>query len=123
MTGQTILVVDDHVSLANAFSLVLRNAGFEVRVANTAADGLKIAKEQRVDAVILDLRMPFINGAGFLYRLRSIPDHAATPVMVVTGATVEGEMAQELAELGAVVRFKPLDVPSLLTEIDHLLPA
>ena len=123
MNQPTILVIDDHVSLANAFSLVLQRAGFQVHVANSAEHGLRLAQEHRVNAVILDLRMPFINGAGFLYRLRALPAHAATPVMVVTGTTIDEEMASELAELGAVVRYKPLDIARLLSEVDALLAA
>ena len=64
--------------------------------------------------------MPFINGAGFLYRLRS-SEYCEIPVMVVTGGAVSEETRAELADLHAVVRFKPLGVNELLTAVRTLL--
>ena len=119
--AQTILVIDDHVSLAKAFALVLEREGYAVHTAHTAEHGLRLAQNEHPAAIILDLRMPFINGAGFLYRLRESPGHSDTPVMVVTGESVNDETRAELAGLRAVVRFKPLGVTELLAEVRALL--
>jgi hypothetical protein len=53
---------------------------------------------------------------GFLYRLRALPAHRLTPVMVVTGASLNEETRTELGELRAVIKFKPLGVEQLLAE-------
>jgi DNA-binding response OmpR family regulator len=119
--AQTILVIDDHVSLARAVALALERAGYVVHVAHTAEDGLHLAEEELPAAIILDLRMPFINGTGFLYRLRTIPRHRETPVLVVTGSAVTDEIQAELADLRAVLRFKPLAMSDLRREVDALL--
>jgi len=119
--AQTILVIDDHVSLALAFALVLEREGYVVHTAHTAEDGLRLAHSEHPAAIILDLRMPFINGTGFLYRLRASPRHRDTPVMVVTGAAVNEETRAELTDLRAVVRFKPLGMTELLTAVRALL--
>jgi CheY-like chemotaxis protein len=47
------------------------------------------------DAIILDFRMPFINGMGFLYRLRERPGHRHTPVLLVTGEPFKDELLVE----------------------------
>ena len=65
--------------------------------------------------------MPFINGAGFLYRLRACAKHANTPVLVVTAAAVTDEMRAQIAELRAELRYKPLGVQDLLAEVGALL--
>jgi DNA-binding response OmpR family regulator len=119
--AQTILVVDDHEMLARAFALALEREGYAVHTAYTAEHGLRLARSENPAAIILDLKMPFINGAGFLYRLRTDPGHTATPVMVVTGGVVSEETRAELADLQAVVRFKPLAMTELLTEVRALL--
>jgi DNA-binding response OmpR family regulator len=90
-------------------------------MAHTAEDGLRLAQSEQPSAIILDLRMPFINGTGFLYRLREYPQHSDTPVMVVTGESVNEEMRTDLAELRAVLRFKPLGMAQLLAEVGALL--
>jgi DNA-binding response OmpR family regulator len=117
----TILVVDDHVSLARGFAMALQSAGYSASTANSAEDGLRLADTAKTAAIILDLRMPFINGVGFLYRLRQSPRHAQTPVLVLTGAGVNDETRAELAELGAVLRFKPLGLRELISEVKALL--
>jgi DNA-binding response OmpR family regulator len=121
MPAYTLLVIDDHVSLARAFALALERAGYIVHVAQTAEDGLRLAQSERPAAIVLDLRMPFINGTGFLYRLRALQPHCATPVMVVTGADVSDDLRAELTALHAVLRFKPFPLSELVTEVGALL--
>jgi hypothetical protein len=67
--------------------------------------------------------MPLINGAGFLYRLRQMPAHQRTPVLLVTGMSLSAELDAELADLRAMVRFKPLDPSEFLVEIAQLVEA
>jgi DNA-binding response OmpR family regulator len=118
---QPILIIDDNVNLAKGFALVLQRSGYRVNVAHTAEEGLRLAQADNPAAVVVDFRMPFINGAGFLYRLRASARHANTPVLVVTAAAVTDEMRAQLAELRAELRFKPLGVQELLAEVGALV--
>ncbi|PYR32859.1 MAG: hypothetical protein DMF92_00710 [Acidobacteria bacterium] len=117
----TILIVDDNVNLAQGFAQVLKSVGYAALTAYTAEDGLRLAQIECPDAIILDIRMPFINGVGFLYRLRALEAHRHTPVMVLTGASVNEEMRAELCDLRALLRFKPLGMSELLAETRTLL--
>jgi DNA-binding response OmpR family regulator len=117
----TVLVVDDDVDLARLVGLALVRGGYVVHIAHTAEDGLRLAQSERPAAIIVDFRMPFINGSGFLYRLRGCPEHRDTPVMVVTGESGTDEMRADLAALRAVLRFKPLGMSELITEVRALL--
>ena len=117
----TVLVVDDDASLARLVGLALVRAGYVVHIAHTAEDGLRLAQSEQPAAIIVDLRMPFINGTGFLYRLRACPQHHDTPVMVVTGEAESAEMRADMAALRAVLRFKPLGMSELITEVSALL--
>jgi len=118
---KTILIIDDNVVLARAFARVLSGAGYRVHTWHSAEDGLRQAKAEHPDGIILDLQMPFVNGVGFLYRLRADPGLRRTPVMVVTGMPVSDQRAAELAELGAVLRLKPLGLEKLLAENHAIL--
>ena len=61
-----ILIIDDNVNLARGFATALCREGYDVLVAHTA-DGLRLATELEPNAILLDFRMPFVNGVGFLY--------------------------------------------------------
>lgn len=116
----TILVVDDDRTVTETFATALHREGFNVRTAMNAENGLREATSSHADAIILDLRMPLINGLGFLYRLRTSDEHRKTPVAIVTGAVVDDSMQAELSELGAELRFKPIWLEDVV-ELAHQL--
>lgn len=104
-----ILVVDDDEGVTQTFARLLRDQGFEVLTAGSAEAGLQLARQRHPDGIVVDLRMPMINGLGFLYRLRSDDAHRDTPVAIVTGDLLfDDELASEVADLDAQIHFKPL---------------
>jgi CheY-like chemotaxis protein len=113
-TRARILIVDDDTGVRLVYSRALELEGYEVRVASSAETALAEVREHRPDAILLDLRMPLINGAGFLYRLRADPDVKAIPVAIVTAhSTLDDETASELRGLDAEIWFKPLSVDQI----------
>lgn len=111
----TILIVDDDEGVTQTFARMLRLEGYQVRTAMTAETGLRDAGAVHPDAIILDLRMPLVDGLGFLRRLREQEDTRATPVAIVTGDYfLEDEVSVELRALGAELRFKPLWLEDLV---------
>ena len=66
-----ILIVDDDEGVTQTFARMLRLEGYQVRTAMNAETGLREAEHSRPDAIILDLRMPLVDGLGFLRRLRA----------------------------------------------------
>jgi CheY-like chemotaxis protein len=118
----TILVVDDDHTVTDTFATALNREGFHVRTAANAETALLEATAHHTDAIIVDLRMPLINGLGFLYRLRTRDEHRHTPVAIVTGSIVDDELAAEVTELGAELRFKPLWIEDVV-ELAHRLVA
>jgi two-component system nitrogen regulation response regulator GlnG len=124
ITGN-LLIVDDDEAVTQTFARMLTLEGHDVRTANSAEDGLRTAAMSRLDAIILDMRMPLINGLGFLYRLRAREgDDHHTPVVIVTGDyALQDDIAAELRLLGAEVRFKPLWLEDLVDLARSLLRA
>jgi DNA-binding response OmpR family regulator len=109
------LIVDDDEGVTQTFARMLRLEGYEVRTAVNAETGLKEAERSRPDAIILDLRMPLVDGLGFLRRLRAHDNQRDTPVAIVTGDYfLDDSVSNELHELGAQLKFKPLWLEDLV---------
>jgi DNA-binding response OmpR family regulator len=113
----TILIVDDDAEVVRTFASWLRLEGYEVK---TAADGeAALEHVQGVDAIVVDARMPILDGLGFLKRVRV--HHQHVPVAIVTGDyLIDGRVLDEFHRLGARVAFKPLwvqDLVALATEL------
>lgn len=110
-----ILIIDDDEGVTQTFARMLRLEGYQVRTAENAESGLQVAAETHPDAIILDLRMPILDGLGFLRRLRSSTMQSTTPVAIVTGDYfLDDETSAELRQLGAQLRFKPMWVEDLV---------
>jgi DNA-binding response OmpR family regulator len=105
----TILIVDDDEGVTQTFARMLKLEGYNVRTAMSAEKGLTEAEQSQPDAIILDLRMPLVDGLGFLRRLRARDAQRFTPVAIVTGDYfLDDDIAAELRSLGASLKFKPL---------------
>lgn len=117
-----ILVVDDDEGVTTTFARMLRLEGFDVRTALNGEMGLLEATQSRPDAIILDLRMPLVDGLRFLRRLRADSEQRHVPVAIVTGDYfLEDDIAAELRQLGAEVKFKPLWLDDLVDLARNLL--
>jgi DNA-binding response OmpR family regulator len=118
----TILIVDDDEGVTQTFARMLRLEGYDVRTAMSAETGLREAEKSHPDAIILDLRMPLLDGLGFLRRLRAHTDQRDTPVAIVTGDYfLDEQVSAELQQLGAELKFKPLWLEDLVGLARHLL--
>ncbi|MBA3642131.1 MAG: response regulator [Acidobacteriota bacterium] len=121
--SRSILIVDDDRSVADTFARMLTLEGFDVQTALDASSGLQLADAMRPQAIILDMRMPLINGIQFLRQVRARPHLAGIPVAIVTGDYFLSEaVQQELQTLGASLRFKPLWLEELVDLAQTLIP-
>ena len=112
---ETILVIDDDDGVRQIFARMLQLEGYRVRTAMNAKRGLWEVALSQPDAIILDLRMPLVDGLGFLRRLRSSHGHRETPVAIVTGDYfLDDTVSTELSALGAALTFKPLWLEDLV---------
>ena len=87
MSEKKILVVDDEADLIAYLSALLKDAGYVVVTANNGQEALDQLRAEKPDLVSLDITMPEKSGVRFYRELRSDPDLAGTPVVIVTGAT------------------------------------
>lgn len=119
LPARTVLVVDDEPSIRLALTYVLEAAGYQVRVAESGAAALRIAGETTIDAALIDLHMPRMNGFETCIALRAqcAGRGAALPVWFMSGVLTKA-VAARAAELGTLGTFrKPFDLPTLLSAI------
>ena len=116
----TVLVIDDDEVAVEQFGRMLRGEGYLVRTALDAETGLAEIKTHRPSAILLDLRMPLVDGLGFLQRLRAVD--TGIPVTIVTGDYfIDDETATTLRSLGAEIQFKPLWLEDLSMVVHAML--
>lgn len=110
-----VLVIDDEPDVRLLCRVNLRHAGFDVLEADGGEQGIEIASEHLLDAVVLDLMMPRVDGFEVLRSMRAAPFAAEVPVLVLTAdSRVDGHRL--CFELGAdEVITKPF-MPEALTE-------
>ena len=111
-----VLLVDDDVSVTDAFARTLRLDGYEVWSARSADEGLNLARLHQPHAIILDVRTRLAGGLRFVRSVRAIPALADIPVAIVTSDyQVDEPQDRELRALGAQLRYKPLWLGELVT--------
>jgi DNA-binding response OmpR family regulator len=121
-TDQHILIVEHDELTTATYARMLRLEGYQVHTALSAEDGLRDIESRHPDAIIVDFRMPGIDGLEFLRRLRARGATRTTPVAIVTGDYfLDDTIPTQLRELGAEIRFKPLWLEDLSALVRDLL--
>ena len=121
MTRKKILLVDDSPTALLWQRLILEDDKWEILVATDGEEGVRIARAERPDLVLLDVVMPRMNGFEALRALRADDDLRGMPVLMVT---TRGEMpnVMEGYESGCNEYItKPLDRVELLTKVRSYL--
>lgn len=93
-----ILIIDDDAGLRKSLGLILGDGGYEVVTADDGVAGLAAAEECRPDIILCDVRMPKLDGLGFLERYREVGGEALVLVMTAYGSL---ELAVEAMKRGA----------------------
>jgi DNA-binding response OmpR family regulator len=99
-----ILLIDDSRFLRMANERALTLAGYEVISAADGEEGLRLACEQNPDLVVLDLMLPKLPGLEVLRKLRSRPETASMPIVVISGLSQAND--QKLINEGATSYFE-----------------
>jgi two-component system, chemotaxis family, chemotaxis protein CheY len=121
--GPVVLVVEDDAATRALLREVLEGAGYAVREAADGAAGLRLARAARPALVLLDLRLPYLDGRALARAYRAGPGPRA-PVLVVTaevGAAAGAAAVAVAAEVGAAAALgKPFDLDELLALVRRL---
>ena len=116
-----ILVVEDNERNLKLLRDVLEYAGYDVRVARTAEDGIILAVSEPPDLVLMDLQLPGIDGLEALRRLREGPRTADIPVVAVTAQAMKDDRERALAAGFNGYIEKPISVRAFPDQVRRFL--
>ena len=121
-TMRRILVIDDEADIREIAKMSLKiTKQWEVLTAATGLEGVAIAATEQLDAILLDVIMPEMDGLTTLKNLNANPTTQHIPVLLLT-ATVRAVTRQQYAESGAkAVLLKPFDPGLLGSQIEQAL--
>ena len=115
MSHPSILVVDDDPSIRRIVSEILIMEEYEVATAPNGAEALVAVEHERPTLVLLDMRMPVLDGWGFVQALRG--RNIKVPILVMTAAQDTARWAAEVGAAGHLA--KPFDMSELLSSVER----
>jgi two-component system NtrC family sensor kinase len=116
-----LLVVDDDLAIADMVREALELEGWTVVTARDGAEGLEVVAESAFDAILVDLRMPGMDGPTFFERLDATRPDLAARVVFATGDAGGEDVARFLEEAGKTVLGKPYEIRELMDAISKIV--
>ena len=118
MRKTRILIVEDDATLSEQITQLLQSRGFDTRHESDGNAGLQAVLEENFDLVLLDIRLPSLNGLSLLNQLRQIKQ---TPVMMITASGAEQERIEGYRKGADDYLPKPFNFTEMMLRIDALL--
>jgi DNA-binding response OmpR family regulator len=113
-----ILVIDDEPNIRALLDMLLRSRGYDVLSADNGWEGLELYHREHPDVILLDWRMPKLDGVTVLRQIRSVD--LKQPVIVLTGDS-SPETETQVRALGSEFFVKGFALSALTDTVAHLL--
>ena len=123
MSERSVLIIDDDQDLVSALKEGLETLGFKVAAAYDGLQGVMQAHQGKPDIIMLDFNMPAGGGSGVYERLRSSTDTVKTPIVFLTGATVEEVKKTIRSTPNTFFLKKPISVSQLRKVLEKIIKA
>ncbi len=114
---ERLLLVDDDRDIREVLGSVLVDQGYEVRSAADGEAALRELEAQRPDLILLDIRMPGMDGIEFYHRLRTL-EHGEVPVVLMSAYSDLPEIATQLDDCPMIA--KPFGLGDLLAVVRRM---
>jgi DNA-binding response OmpR family regulator len=115
----SILIVEDEQTLSGAYEMILKNEGYKVKIANNGQEALALTEDYEPDIILLDLRMPVMDGISFLKAYKPKQNHPNVYIIVFSNLDVETDI-EKAYSLGAhKYMLKAWASPKELVKIVH----
>jgi PAS domain S-box-containing protein len=121
--GARILLAEDNAINREVASAMLRDAGFEVDIAEDGAQALALASKVRHDLILMDMQMPVMDGLRATRAILALPDRGNVPILAMTANAYEEDRQACLAAGMRDHIAKPVDPDALLAMVAKWLPA
>jgi len=120
--NELALVVDDNELNLKLARDVLRNAGFQTLEGSTGGDALALAAAHRPDVILLDVRLPDLDGTEVVARLKELEGTASIPVVALTSFAMKGDRERLLAQGFDGYLEKPISVREFPDQVRSYVP-
>jgi len=121
LMGKKILVIEDDAIALRLIEYTLRKEGYEVLLAKNGTEGISKAQSEEPDLLILDIMLPGIDGFEVCHRLRSEPQTAHLPILMLSGKAQEIDKATGLKVGADDYVTKPTAPRELVSRVESLL--
>ena len=119
--AKRILVVEDNPSVKRLVCYTLERQGYEVLSASNGVEGLRIARDEKLELLVLDVMLPGLDGFEVCHRLRADPQTAWLPILMLSGKAQDTDISIGL-RLGADDYLpKPADPVEIIRRVANLL--
>ncbi len=113
-----IFVVEDIAANRNLLTVVLERLGFVVHAVSTGAAALADVRTFSPDAILLDMRLPDIDGYDVVRQLRADPNYTTLPIIAVTASVLDSDEQEILAAGCTAVIHKPFRIPQICAALE-----
>jgi two-component system, cell cycle response regulator DivK len=121
MTGPLILIVEDNDRNRKLARDLLQVKGYRTMDAETAEEGIRLAREHRPALILMDIQLPGIDGIAALGQLRADPGTRAIPVIAVTASAMTHDRQKVMAAGFDGYQSKPIRIHEFLDAIREVL--
>ena len=119
--SRSVMIVDDSPGILSLYGLFFERQGYEVFKAADSWAALEMLEESTPDLFILDVMMPEINGIELCQRIRALPGHAQTPVIILSAFSDTTIVEQTFAAGANDYVVKPIDPQELEARVGEYL--
>lgn len=116
-----ILIIDDTTEILQLFSEILRSEGYGVRPASSGKLALKSIELKQPDLILLDIKMPDMNGFEVCRQLKADKNYCSIPVVFISGVIEEQDVNKGIEVGGIDFLTKPCMPEDLLEKIESIL--
>jgi CheY-like chemotaxis protein len=120
ISSPLVLVTDDDRSIVDLLTRTLKQRGYAVMGAYNGKEAMAAVARRRPDAILLDLRMPVMDGYEVLQALKNDPDTAEIPVVIMSAFQPDQER-ENVLELASELVGKPFDVEDFISHIESVI--
>lgn len=121
MSAQTILVIDDDETIHEIVETILDKNGYSYIGAMDGPEGLETLSKNNVDGILLDRKMPLMDGNEVLDKIKGNNETQDIPIIMLTGESMITDVSSSLTLGAKDYIVKPFDADNLIVRLKHVL--
>jgi len=113
-----VLVIDDDPGIVSLLQRIITKRGYQALIAHNGKEGLALTQQYHPDLIFTDIKMPDMNGDELTVLLKSNPDFATVPIVILSGTAYLVDLATTQAD---AILNKPFELKAVYSLLDHFL--